>query len=104
LDHGITLAPSSCPRAASQVLQILAFPGSGKVTCSIIYAIDPIIERKLTDEQMLQFMGRENGEDYKSDFNIMLNTWDGAIKFSGTGKSDVEIARLLRCDLSRCDL
>ena len=59
-----------------------------------------LVVRDLTDEQMLQFMGRENGEDYKSDFNIMLNTWDGAVRYlkkTGTGFSgkDIEVARLL---------
>jgi len=54
-----------------------------------------LVVRDLTDEQMLQFMGRENGEDYKSDFNIMLNTWDGAVEFAARGKSDIELANLL---------
>lgn len=40
-----------------------------------------VIQRELTDEQMLQFMGRENGEDYTTDFLTMLNTWEGAIDF-----------------------
>ena len=30
-----------------------------------------------------------------ADFNIMMNTWEGAVKFSGAGKSGLEIAKLL---------
>lgn len=59
----------------------------------------PLIVAALTDKQMLQFMGRENGEDYGADFMVMLNTWDAAIKFSGgRGHQKLEgihIARLL---------
>lgn len=58
----------------------------------------PLIVRKLTDKQMVQFMGRENGEDYKTDFKVMLNSWDGAITFSRQAANSikpVEIARLL---------
>ena len=48
-------------------------------------------------------MGRENGEDYKADFNVMLNTWEGAVKYlnskgksvTGTGTTEIEIAKLL---------
>lgn len=57
-----------------------------------------LVIRDLTDEQMLQFMGRENGEDYKSDFNIMLNTWDGAVEYlsgTGSGTTDVDVAKML---------
>ena len=43
---------------------------------------------------MLKFMGRENGEDYNSDFTIMLETWEAAMNtipdYTGIG-----IARLL---------
>lgn len=56
----------------------------------------PIIVRDLTDEQMIQFMGRENGEDYKADFIIMLNAWEGAIKFlSADGRTNIDVAKLL---------
>jgi ParB-like chromosome segregation protein Spo0J len=54
----------------------------------------PVIVMELDDDQMLQYMGRENGEDYKADFLIMLNTWDAAVAHLGGG-SDVEIARML---------
>jgi hypothetical protein len=30
---------------------------------------------------MLQFMGRENGEDYNAEFLVMLNTWEAAARF-----------------------
>jgi len=58
----------------------------------------PVIVRDLTDQQMLQFMGRENGEDYSADFLIMLNTWEAGREFvraRGQIPKDVEIARLL---------
>jgi hypothetical protein len=38
----------------------------------------PVIVRDLDDEQMLQFMGRENLEDYNADFLVMLETWEAA--------------------------
>ena len=34
------------------------------------------ILRELDDLQMVQFMGRENLEDYKADFLAMLNAWE----------------------------
>jgi len=58
----------------------------------------PLIVRNLTDKQMVEFMGRENGEDYKADFKIMLNSWDGAVTFSRQAADSmkaVDIARLL---------
>jgi hypothetical protein len=42
----------------------------------------PVIVRELSDEDMLKFMGRENGEDYSTEFLVMLNTWEGAVKFA----------------------
>ena len=41
----------------------------------------PLIIRDLSDKEMLQFMGRENGEDYATDYLVMLNAWEGAVKF-----------------------
>jgi len=35
-----------------------------------------VIVRDLTDEQMLQFMGRENLEDWNADFACMYEAWD----------------------------
>jgi len=40
-----------------------------------------IIVKDLTDMEMIQYMGRENGEDYATDFLVMLNTWEGAILY-----------------------
>ena len=50
---------------------------------------------------MLQFMGRENGEDYGTDFLTMLNTWEGAINFAGLTPGilkTIDIAKLLGLD------
>lgn len=61
----------------------------------------PIIVRRLTDEQMLQFMGRENTEDYNADFLCMLEAWEAAVVFAerrglDRGKGQViDIARIL---------
>jgi hypothetical protein len=41
----------------------------------------PLIIEALDDRRMLQFMGRENGEDYSANFLVMLNTWEGARGF-----------------------
>jgi hypothetical protein len=40
----------------------------------------PLIIEKLTDKQMLQYMGRENLEDYNASFLIQLESWEAAIK------------------------
>jgi len=67
----------------------------------------PLITRDLDDTQMLQFMGRENLEDYNADFLTMLETWEAGIVFCPTlnvgGKSGqpIEIARLLGWTQSR---
>lgn len=60
----------------------------------------PVIVRDLTDEEMLQFMGRENLEDYNADFPVMLETWEAAIAYKTSRApavkyEDIEIARLL---------
>jgi len=59
----------------------------------------PVIVRDLDDEQMLQFMGRENGEDYNTDFLRLLNTWEAAVSFLGRPVGPIlqqsEIANLL---------
>ena len=39
-----------------------------------------LIVEKLTDKQMLQYMGRENLEDYNAAFLIQLESWEAAIK------------------------
>lgn len=57
----------------------------------------PIIIKDLSDEQMVQYMGRENGEDYSADFLIMLNTWEAGANFAQRKEKSkaVDIARLL---------
>jgi len=60
----------------------------------------PLIVRDLSDEQMVQFMGRENLEDYNADFLIMLESWEAGVKYlTSAGPRQnlevVEIARLL---------
>jgi ribosomal protein S13 len=60
----------------------------------------PLIVAPLSDQQMLQYMGRENGEDYSADFLLMLNTWEGAVKFASSVRTEktanpVDIARIL---------
>ena len=54
-----------------------------------------VIVRDLSDQQMLEFMGRENGEDYSTDFLVMLNTWEGAVNFERGCSKPMETARLL---------
>jgi ParB-like nuclease domain len=68
----------------------------------------PLIVRQLSDEQMLQFMGRENGEDYNAYFLVMLNTWEAASQFLVDTKriqapKAIEIARLLGWTAARND-
>jgi len=58
-----------------------------------------IIIRDLTDEQMLQFMGRENMEDYNADFLCMLETWEAGATFlpfrNGNPPASIDVAKLL---------
>ena len=62
----------------------------------------PLIVEELTDTQMLQYMGRENLEDYNAAFLIQLESWEAASK-SGlvlSAKADrepqpIEIAKTL---------
>lgn len=57
-----------------------------------------LVVRDLTDEQMIQFMGRENLEDYNTDFLCMLETWEAAVKFLVRDRENLQpihIARLL---------
>jgi ParB/RepB/Spo0J family partition protein len=58
----------------------------------------PLIVRDLSDEEMLKFMGRENSEDFGTEFLIMLNTWEAAVKFLECTREKtkpVDIARFL---------
>ncbi len=49
---------------------------------------------------MLQFMGRENMDDYNADFLTMLETWDAAVEYIMTSRDvtevqPIEVTRLL---------
>jgi ParB-like chromosome segregation protein Spo0J len=59
----------------------------------------PLIIRDLTDEEMVGFMGRENMEDFNSDFLVMLASWEAAQKFLISTEiktaQPLEVARLL---------
>lgn len=59
----------------------------------------PLIVRDLDDKEMLQFMGRENLEDYNANFMVMLETWEAAVGFLSRDrakKSDaIDIATVL---------
>jgi hypothetical protein len=46
----------------------------------------PLLLADLTDLQMLQYMGRENGEDYNTEFLVMMNTWEGGVNFLANSK------------------
>jgi thiamine monophosphate synthase len=65
-----------------------------------IKAVQLIVE-KLTDKQMLQYMGRENLEDYNASFLIQLESWEAAIKSGLTSRipgklpQPIDIATLL---------
>jgi hypothetical protein len=60
-----------------------------------------LIVEALTDKQMLQYMGRENLEDYNAVFLIQLESWEAGIKSgllpdrSGKGPQAIDIALLL---------
>ena len=60
----------------------------------------PLIIRDLNDREMVQFMGRENLDDYAVSFPVLLETWEAAerylSKLAETGSPQVmDIARLL---------
>lgn len=40
-----------------------------------------VIVRDLDDGQMLQFMANENGEEFNTDFLVMLETWEAGVAF-----------------------
>ena len=58
-----------------------------------------LIVEELSDKEMLQYMGRENMEDYNADFLTMLETWEAAVGFVSPGRVEkpkgLDIARLL---------
>lgn len=60
----------------------------------------PLIVRDLTDKQMLQFLGRENLDDYAASFTVLLETWEAAERFclasaEGREVQAIDLARLL---------
>jgi ParB family chromosome partitioning protein len=69
----------------------------------------PLIVRQLDDREMLQFMGRENLDDYAASFMVLLETWEAAEKYVEKDLEPVhrhsvqviEIARLLGWVISR---
>ena len=68
----------------------------------------PLIVRDLSDEEMVGFMGRENLEDFNSDFLVQLNAWEAAIKIHGTyakvhSVQPTTVARLLGWTIGRSD-
>jgi len=40
-----------------------------------------LIIEELSDQQMLQYMGRENMEDFNAEFLVMLESWEAAVAF-----------------------
>src|SRR5262245_22464302 len=49
-----------------------------------------VIVRDLDDEMMIKMMGRENGEDYSTQFLILLNTWEGGLKYFAHARKNAE--------------
>lgn len=41
----------------------------------------PLIIRPLDDREMIQFMGRENLDDYAASFAVLLETWEAAVAY-----------------------
>jgi ParB-like chromosome segregation protein Spo0J len=60
-----------------------------------------LIVRDLDDYKMLQFMGRENGEDYNADFHVMLETWEATVKYA---KANPDTFRRQRRKLKATDI
>jgi hypothetical protein len=60
----------------------------------------PLIVSDLTDKQMVQWMGRENLDEYQTSFLVLLETWEAAVAFvSGAAApkraQPLDIARVL---------
>jgi ParB family transcriptional regulator, chromosome partitioning protein len=58
----------------------------------------PLIIEELNDQQMLQYMGRENMEDFNAEFLVMLESWEAAVSFTGQAGEKpqaIAVARLL---------
>jgi hypothetical protein len=58
-----------------------------------------VIVRDLDDGEMLQFMGRENAEDQRGNFLVMMETWESALRHLSTQQESpptaMEIAAFL---------
>ena len=69
----------------------------------------PLVVDELSDLQMLQYMGRENLEDYNAQFLVQLETWEAAIKSgllrasSAESNQAIEIASILGWNQLRDD-
>ena len=68
----------------------------------------PLIVRGLSDKEMVQFMGRENLDDYQASFQVLLETWEAAAAFvSDAGASKrvqpIDIAHVLGWTRPRSD-
>lgn len=58
----------------------------------------PLLVTDINDEQMVGYMGRENAEDYNSDFSVMLTTWKAGVNFRSQRRGNpepLEVARTL---------
>jgi hypothetical protein len=58
----------------------------------------PLIISPLTDKQMVQWMGRENLDEYQASFAVLLETWEAAVTFSRAHEAryqPIDVARLL---------
>jgi ParB/RepB/Spo0J family partition protein len=59
----------------------------------------PLVIHDLTDEKMLKMMARENMEDYRTSFLILLETWEAAANYlshlSATNAKAIDIAKFL---------
>ena len=58
----------------------------------------PVIIKPLTDAQMLQYMGRENMDDYSHEFLVMLNGWKAGRKYvcEQTGNPSPQVVDIAR--------
>jgi hypothetical protein len=71
--------------------RLMAAKEAGKTEISVIVM-------DLDDEAMLRYMGRENAEDFSTSFLVLLNTWEGVLRFftnKGEKLSTFEVAAFL---------
>jgi len=58
----------------------------------------PLISMNLSEKELVQYMGRENGEDYGADVQISLNTWEAGsiyLRRANAPFKDRDVAELL---------